>query len=163
VDCGSDVAFDITGPITVAAWINVSVFDTGHQTVVAKGDSTWKLHRDYGNNTIRFDCAGLRVLGNGWSALPGSKNVNDARWHHLVAVYDGTKMYLYMDGELDVSTSAAGSIETNDMPVFIGANSKASGRGWKGLIDDVRIYNYALSEAEVKALYSNQGPEGVEN
>jgi hypothetical protein len=162
VDCGSDVAFDITGPITIAAWISVRVFDTGHQTVVTKGDSAWRLHRDYGKNGISFACSGLSVLGYTWSALPGRKSVNDARWHHLVSVYDGTEMYLYVDAELDASSIATGNIKTNDMPVFIGANSEAAGRDWKGLIDDVRIYNYALSETEIRSLYEGDEPSSKE-
>jgi serine/threonine protein kinase/tetratricopeptide (TPR) repeat protein len=163
VDCGSDTAFDITGPITVAAWINVGVFDAGHQTVIAKGDRAWRLHRDFGNDTMSFDCPGLSVLGNGWSSLPGTTIANDARWHHFVGVYDGTMIYLYVDGELDASSTATGRLRTDGAPVFIGANSQVAERGWKGMIDDVRIYDYALSEVEIKALYAGRGTKIAED
>jgi hypothetical protein len=53
---------------------------------------------------------------------------------------------------LDVKSKAAGTINTNDYPVYIGENAEQTGRFWNGLIDDVRIYNYALSEDEIKAL-----------
>jgi hypothetical protein len=69
-------------------------------------------------------------------------------------VYDGEKMYLYIDAVLDVSQAASGGIGTNDQPVYIGENSEMAQRFWNGLIDEVRIYNCALDEGRIKALYS---------
>jgi hypothetical protein len=67
---------------------------------------------------------------------------------------------LYVDGVLDSSAPAQGSILRSHYPVYIGENaqlfaSKAEQRkrGWNGLIDDVRIYDCALSEAQVKDLF----------
>jgi hypothetical protein len=66
-------------------------------------------------------------------------------------------MFLYVDGELDNSAEATGRINTNSWKVLIGENAERKGRFWNGLIDDVRIYSYALSEAEIKALYAGNG------
>jgi len=85
--------------------------------------------------------------------MRGSNIISDAKWHHVVATYDGTRMSLYIDGELLASESATGNISVNDEPVYIGADPEKPGREWNGLIDDVRIYSYALSEAEIKSLY----------
>jgi len=159
VDCGDDVAFDITGPITITAWINVHAFDIAHQAIVTKGDTAWMLDRNFGYDSIRLVCADTTALGHGWGAIPGRSNVNDGHWHHVVGVYDRTTMSLYVDGELDAYTTAYGKTSTNDMPVFIGANSEAPERKWKGLIDDVRIYNYALSQAEVRAICNDEETE----
>ena len=65
-----------------------------------------------------------------------------------------------MDGEAELvtSVSATGSIDTNGWEVLIGGNAQQTGRKWNGLIDDVRIYSYALTEAEIKALYAGDGP-----
>jgi len=57
---------------------------------------------------------------------------------------------------VDVSQPASGAIATNDHPVFIGENVEMNNRFWNGLIDDVRVYNYALSEGRITALY-NEG------
>lgn len=81
-------------------------------------------------------------------------NVNDGKWHHISGVYDGSKMYLYVDGALDNDGSATGTIGTNNQPVYIGENSEMPGREWNGLMDDVRIYNSALDPNEIKALAS---------
>ena len=64
-------------------------------------------------------------------------------------------MYLIIDGELDSSQSASGRIDSNNAPVYIGNNAERNARFWNGLIDDVRVYNYALTKEEVEA-FSNQ-------
>jgi len=84
-------------------------------------------------------------------------NVKDGRWHHVAGVYDGQKLYLYVDGKLDNSLQASGLISRNNHPVYIGENSEQKRRVWKGLIDDVRIYSYALSADEAKELCESGG------
>ena len=83
---------------------------------------------NYGDNEMEFGCTGVSILGHEWNALRGTKTVNDAQWHHVVGVYDGRQMYLYSDGELEISANARGNLGINDDPVFIGANSSRSGR-----------------------------------
>ncbi len=64
-------------------------------------------------------------------------------------------MYIIIDGNEDSSQPASGRINTNNAPVYIGENSENTGRFWNGMIDDVRVYNYALTKEEVEA-FSNQ-------
>jgi len=153
VDFGNDPAFNITGAITISAWIKVHKFDKQWVAIITKGNSAWRLARERDQNSLQFCC------GPGASRLvQGRMDVDDGQWHHVVGVYDGTRICLYVDGELDVSASATGSIDTNSEPVYIGENSEAQGRFWDGLIDDVHVYSYALSETEVKELYAGRGP-----
>jgi hypothetical protein len=56
-----------------------------------------------------------------------------------------------LDGKLAHAELVQGNIATNNSPVVIGGN-------WNGLIDDVRIYSYALSAEEVKGLYEGKEP-----
>jgi len=160
VDCGKDSAFDITDEITVEGWIKVNMFDKTWQAIVAKGDSSWRLHRHMEWDSVVFAFSpwpGTHV----WTS--GDISVNDGQWHHVVGVYDGTKTYQYVDGRLDVSAEATGRINTNSWEVLIGENAEQPGREWNGLMDDVRIYSYALSEAEIKALYAGKGPGPTEH
>lgn len=155
VDMGKDPSFDITNQITVSAWIKVSAFDKDWQTIIAKGDRAWRLQRNWGESTLEFACSGLVVPGTDWGKIFGKTNVNDGHWHHVAGVYDQEKIYLYIDGSLDASAAAPGTIRVNDEPVFIGENSQMTDRFWNGMIDDVRIYNYALSAEEISAITQN--------
>lgn len=155
VKVANESRFDIAREITIATWIKVNRFDKDWQAIVTKGDSAWRLQRNQSKDSLEFACSGLKVPSNSpYGGLYGQKGVNDGQWHHVVGVYDGDKMYLYVDGVLDASQAASGGIDTNDQPVYIGENSEMAKRFWNGLIDDVRIYNYALDEGRVKALYS---------
>jgi hypothetical protein len=130
----------------------VSTFNRDHQAIVGKGNSAWRLQRNRKGFNVSFCCTGLAVPEDAWSAARGTTNVNDGNWHHIVGVYDATQMYLYIDGELNVSARAGGRININDEPVCIGANSEKQEREWNGLIDDVRIYNYGLTQEEVRSV-----------
>ncbi len=147
VDLGTSPSFDIADRITVAAWIKVNAFDVDWQTIISKGDVAWRLSRSQGDN-LHFACTGL------WPEwVHGTANVNDGQWHHAAGVYDGATLRLYVDGRLDVSVATAGRINVCEYPVTIGENLEEPQRAWNGAIDEVRLYNYALSEIEVKALY----------
>jgi hypothetical protein len=152
IDFGTNLIPDITGQITVTAWIKVNEFNYDYTAIITKGDSAWRLQRDQATDHLEFACTGLDVPNMQWSNVLGNINVNDGQWHHAAGVYDGEMLYLYVDGKLDASSKAAGTINTNDYPVYIGENAEQTGRFWNGLIDDVRIYNYALSEDKIKAL-----------
>jgi hypothetical protein len=155
VDFGNDQKFDITGQITISAWIKVDVFDKDWQTIIAKGDSSWRLQRDAGNSALEFACTGLPVPGTRWSAIHGTVEVNDGQWHHVAGTYDGSQICLYVDGTLDVSANTTGSININEQSVYIGENAEKPERFWNGLIDDVRIYSYALNADEIVAAAEN--------
>jgi hypothetical protein len=157
VHLGNESNFDFTGDVTVAAWIKVNRFDREWQAIVTKGDSAWRIQRHQDTAAIEFACTGLQIpSGSPYGGLYGNKAVNDGKWHHVAGVYDGEKMYIYIDGIVDVSQPATGAIATNDHPVYIGENAEMTERFWNGLIDDVRVYNYALSEGRIVALF-NEG------
>lgn len=161
VDCGGgknegdpNTWADITDEITVAAWIKGPFRGHGRKrrhTIISKGDKTWKLVL-WKTYKIIWECEGLTET-NRFQAYVDTYNHGDYKWHHVAGVYDGSKLYIYFDGELSASTPASGSIKTNDQPVYIGGNAENPGREWKGLIDEVAIFDHALSEDEITQLY----------
>ncbi len=155
VDIGTHPEFDITSQVTVAAWFRIRAFDKESQAIITKGDTAWRLQKNRGTHSITFGCFGLS-MADSWGATRGRTKVDDDRWHHAVGVYDGTRISLYVDGKLDASDAASGQIGTNEAPVLIGENSQRPNRFWHGLIDEVRIYSYALSEPEIVTLYQEE-------
>ncbi|MBW8039042.1 MAG: hypothetical protein FVQ85_03485 [Planctomycetes bacterium] len=149
VHCGSSPDFDITSAITVSAWIKVNDFTRDWQAILTKGDSAYRLHRNWNNNYLAFHCT---RQGGGILRADGTINVNDGAWHHAAGVYDGSQIYLYVDGVPDANQAASGAINTNAFPVMLGENAESIRRVWDGLIDDARIYNQALSAAEISDL-----------
>ena len=157
IDCGQAPEFDFSGGMTVAAWIKVREFNKTWEAIVTKGDTAWRLQRQKDTGMVTFvHNDGSEREGSLTNAvrLISKRKVDDGKWHHVVGLSDGHRAALYVDGELEDSADAK-PIAQNSTPVRIGSNSDALGRGFNGWIDDVRLYGYGLSEAEVKALYSS--------
>jgi len=154
--------FDITSRITVSAWIKVNAFNRSFQTIATKGDSAWRIQRWSNTNGIEFACTGLPH--NQYGNITGNISVNDGQWHHVAGVYDGTQIYLYIDGVLDVSLPTSGSINTNNYKVMIGENAQtrpSQNRCWNGWIDDVRVYNRGLSAVEINTVKAGGAVSGL--
>ena len=79
-------------------------------------------------------------------------------WYHIVAVADGERIYLYLNGELKgsrvITDYIKNTLTPNDAPVIIGRRTVGAGPSFNGLIDEVRIYNRALKAAEIQKLYA---------
>ncbi|MFZ0034624.1 MAG: LamG-like jellyroll fold domain-containing protein [Sedimentisphaerales bacterium] len=149
VNCGNGASLNITAKITLAAWVKTR--DTGDgqfNPYIAKGDYGYELR----NNTNTEMAFSIRGSDGAWhltySATSGFNNV----WHHVAGTYDGSNLRLYIDGVLKFTLAYVGSIATNTYPVNIGRNSEQTTRLYNGVIDDARIYNRALSTAEIAQL-----------
>ena len=139
------------GGITVAAWINTS--NPEGRSIVGK---------QFGGGLEDSYLLWYNV-GTLWFTLfPfGSASVNApiptlGTWHHVAGTWDGATIRLYVDGSQVASQVFAGPNQYDDSPVVIGADNDSADDvpddGWDGLIDDVRIYNRALSQDELREL-----------
>jgi len=147
IDCGLDPKFDITDQITFTYWIQVRAFDKQWNTVLSRGDDSWRSSRADLNSFMEAAVGG--TTGN---YTYGVTPVDDGQWHHVGWVYDGTMNYLYVDGEVDATEENSGQITVSSYPLYIGDNSQATGRYWNGLIDDVMIFNRGLSQEEIQQI-----------
>jgi len=156
VNCGQDASLDTTEAITVEGWCKRTGSTTG--TLAGRYDHAdiakraWSI-RWVSNNYVYFNIGGFSV----YSPLP----VSDRDWHHFVGTYDRTDIKFYVDGVLKHSAEVTDAILTPAVDVLIGAGyNSAPSLGWPfpGLIDEVRIYNRAITADEVTYSYnSGQG------
>jgi serine/threonine protein kinase len=139
---------------TVSTWVSSPV-------APATGGPTGPVHRDR-NYQINWDhpdlpgTAALNVGGTWYAATLGPLAANT--WYHLVATYDGRTLLAYRDGVLIASNNApSGEPSPEAASLTLGAHATGL-QCFRGTIDDVRIYNYALTADEVQALYASGGP-----
>jgi hypothetical protein len=146
VNCGNSPALTITDQITVACWIKVAAFSKSWETILAKGDDSYRMSRgpEFGDS-IHFGCNGP-TGGN----LNATTIVTDDTWHHVALVYDGSNKIIYIDSVEDARLASTGPIDISSYSLYIGENSQATGRHLTGLVDNVRIYNKALTPAEIQ-------------
>ena len=91
----------------------------------------------------------------GETCLSSIQQFNANTWYHVAGTYDGATMKLYINGQLENSTPKTGNIFVSDSNWCIGAFNYAGVAYFNGLIDDVRVYNTALSAAEIQQLYQS--------
>ncbi len=151
VQIADKAAFDFGGQVTIACWVNIRSVPNEYTAIVTKGDSSWRLSTAQRQRKFHASV-------NDWNQfmMDGSTTVNANQWHHVATVYNGKEMRIYVDGKLDATKAWKGGIAKNNFDVLIGENAEQKGRSFDGLIDDVRIYNYALKEVDIMALY-NEG------
>jgi len=143
-----------TDRITIELWLkaNQLTANSDWESVVSKGNAAWEIQ-----TSARVKAAFFYLGGPNPSHVDGSRNVNDGQWHHVAAVYDGTHIFLYVDGTLDASTPATGRITPNNYPMGVGYNAQGvSGHPayfFDGLVDEVSLYDRALSAREIAAIY----------
>ena len=114
--------------------------------LVGKGDSAWAIERRASGGQVSFTTFAPQSDG-----LVSTSSLADGQWHHVAAVYDGARKFLFVDGVLEASKAYAGTIRTNDLPVQLGLNAEFPQGQYDGRLDDLRIYDRALSGDEVRA------------
>ncbi|MEM1951544.1 MAG: phospholipase D-like domain-containing protein, partial [Candidatus Nitrosocaldus sp.] len=144
---------------SISAWFRTSSTFTNHAMIVNKGGFDTSTSRlNYGlwittNGTLR----GGFEESDGTNRFVTSPNTyNDGQWHYAVVTYDGSTLRLYVDGQQVSSLNTNGAAPATDtMPLTIGKNSSTNSRYFIGDIDEVRIYNRALTAQEVNDAYNN--------
>jgi hypothetical protein len=158
------------GEFTVAVWANGNSFgQPGNAGLVTKGFFNGEeFTLDEGSS---INPQGLRfyvrdALATGYDASSSIKLGNDSNWHFVVGVCDGANggTSLYVDGVRvggAVLPAGAGIINSASVPVMIGARAGSPTSGgnnqFRGLLNDVAVYNYALSLAQITAQYQGAG------
>ncbi len=145
---------DITGSITLAGWVRPtrnSVVEILWSKSGASGQYSYGVYRNT-TNQIVFQ---LSANGTGNTSAISSTTVLKDNMYHVVCVYDGTDMRIYINGSLAVTpVSYTGGIFNSNSDLVIGANGPKDNYFWNGTIDDVAIWSRALSAGEVSQLYA---------
>ena len=103
-----------------------------------------------GNSKVRFH---LNDQIDGTSGV-STADIEYFTWNHIVGVYDGTQIQIFLNGILRESVANTGAISIPSNPLRIGKEDRAVFPAFDGSIDDVYIYNRGLSPTEVSTLYS---------
>jgi len=161
VECGESSSLNITGGLTLEAW--VKTVNTESQYIIARDDSTTRAY--YIAMNTSGDALQMRIDSGSVNAyVRGSTAINDGNWHHVVGVYiPSTSITLYLDqstsgksAEATETSTIPSSIESGVEEVFIGQSGLLNADLiWVGEIDEAKIYNRALSTAEIAKNYKH--------
>lgn len=88
-------------------------------------------------------------------------NAPGGEWVHLAASWDGNTVNYYLNGNFEGSLNWSGSLYQSPARLMIGANSEFNNTAFKGKIDEVHLYNHAISAADARALAGVPEPASV--
>ncbi len=165
VDLNNNITADASD-FSYAVWVKSAA---GSGAIMGRGQdgsgSGWSVAVDdngtgYGFNIVRTVPSIVQVPGAG-----GGITVVLGQWQHIVVIYrQGVSITMYVNGGFDSTISDAGSVlRSSSVGVRIGGNAGGSNAYFSGVIDDVRIYNRALTETEIKTIYMSGTPRIVVN
>jgi N-acetylneuraminic acid mutarotase len=148
VSVADAASLDLTTGMTLEAWVRPSA-NTGWRTVLLKERPGQLAYALFGSTDTNRPSGEIAL--NPWNQQTrGTTQLPLNTWTHLAVTYDGAVIRLYVNGALNSSLGASGSITTSGDPLRIGGNT-VWGEYFAGLIDEVRVYNRALSAAEITA------------
>jgi hypothetical protein len=143
--------------MTVSAWIKAETWtpESWRGCIVSKDD--WERGRHgyalrCGDNG-RLSC--VISTGTGWPDAVSNAVMHTGHWYHVAGTYDGGNIKVYINGIESGSASASGPIDGSSYDLNIGRGTYAKDRLFHGMIDDVRLFNYALSPEGIAIVYED--------
>jgi len=152
----NNTAFDLgTGDFTIQFWANLNQIPGNPQILIEKfsGQSGpgWTFYLASGSSPFQF------YSNNGSVFTSAAVSATAGQWQEYVVARSGNVLDLYFGGALVSSTAIAGTLGAAPDPLLIGSRDAADGRNFtmNGLVDNVAIWNRALSPAEIAETYNN--------
>jgi uncharacterized repeat protein (TIGR01451 family) len=144
------------GPFTAEAWVRVTDVNAGVQGIINRDfrnddreARSWKLGLDSDGRTLILD---VFTDDTNYESAVSSKLLVEGQWHHVAGVFDGTNLIVYVDGiQTGEQPLGASTWQETDAHLRIGTDACCiDDRDFKGDVDQVRIWNTALSASEIR-------------
>jgi hypothetical protein len=147
VSVADSTSLDLTTGMTIEAWVYPTATKTNWATLVMKERPSGLAYVLYGSSPQNQPNAYLFTTTEQGVTAPNALPLNT--WTHVAASYDGTKLRIFINGTEAASTFVSGNITVSGGALRIGGNS-VWGEYFIGKIDEIRIYNQALTQAQIQ-------------
>ncbi|HEY7118821.1 MAG TPA: Ig-like domain-containing protein [Tepidisphaeraceae bacterium] len=148
VTVADSASLHLTNGMTLEAWVNPTSL-TGWETAIMKERPAGLAYALYTSDNTSKPPAGYLNKGGADVSAVGTTNLSLNTWTHLALTYNGSTLRLYVNGTQVRSKNVSGNIVSSTGALRIGGNS-SWGEYFAGQLDEIRIYNRALSQAEVQ-------------
>jgi hypothetical protein len=152
VDVPDSASLDITGSVTVSAWVYADGLGGTYHTIAIKEDasavSNYSLALDNGS-LLDFAFA----VGGNYHEILSNAALSTGQWYFVAATYNSSEVRLYINGALDSVTPETGTMAVNNEDLLIGDSRVGGNEPWNGKLDEIRISNSARTGDWIKAEY----------
>jgi len=154
INFGTGASLDGPTDFSVTAWIKTAMTSNG--AIIQQRNGGW--NGEYRLMVMGSGVLNLMVYGGGYQfdGFETTATVNDGQWHHVAAGRSGTTGFIYIDGVLEATTEGTLVNLDDTIEVAVGQDIRDSVSPFDGIIDEVRIYDAALSEAEIWSVMTLQ-------
>jgi photosystem II stability/assembly factor-like uncharacterized protein len=154
VDCGDGPSLNITDEVTVMAWIKLTGQAPDRKIAGNQDDITGGYKFGVYSNMLEFEIRTADNVAFLNRSIGGGTILEQDVYHHVVGVYSYQGGYIrtYVDGVLDRELSTTAELGTSTGTFKIGREPFSDSYFWLGLMDDVRVYNRALTQDEIWAI-----------
>ncbi len=163
IDAGNPADLQITGALTLSAWIKTINTSTTPGMIIGKDTLAPSQERCFAMYRYLSKARFFISKSGSLSTVESTSAINDGNWHHIVAINDGTDLKMYVDGVLEETNSGGGgTIDNGNSPFNIGrrVGSITSNNNWfNGSISNVASFNSALTASQVSTLFNFGTPE----
>ncbi|HEY0428438.1 MAG TPA: LamG domain-containing protein, partial [Pyrinomonadaceae bacterium] len=162
VNVADSPALRLLNALTIDAWINPTAPGAPDNPILVKGDLSSAGSQPYSilfvNAAINDNRIIFRVGNNStFDSLISNANIPLNAYTHIAVTYDGVTMTLYINGVFDASkTTSIGTLNQNPLPLAIGGGAA----DFNGAVDELSIYNRALSASDIQLIFNNSSPSG---
>ena len=146
VNIPNSVSLQLSGGMTLEAWVDPTSVTSAWRDVLYKGNDNYYLEATSSPGGVP---GGGGIVGGGYGEVYGPTKLTANSWAYLSLTYDGTALRLYVNGSLVSTTAKTGTLATSTNQLQIGGDS-LYGQYFNGLIDEVRVYNTALSAGQIQ-------------
>ena len=142
---------DLTSELAITSWIRLDSYGPDSLNSIFSKDENYEFHiNSSGQIFWWWQTSGSPRRTRSFDS--GAATITLGNWHHVAIVYSQSRQSIYLDGvEVAYQTYSGEVLATNSDPLEIGADQGITGRRWRGMIDEVKLYDRALSGAEVVA------------
>lgn len=164
IDLGQAFGTNVQSELTLSCWIKPTLSSDGWQGVITHEGlnyNTFTLYINPQYKKIGFKTTGTAPSWYQWFEVAGVNSIWDGNWHNLTVTFNGSQKVIYVDGIIIKTVVSTGQIESGlGYKLFLGAASKElpSTSLYKGVMDEVRIYNSALNSTQVLDLFNLSNP-----
>jgi hypothetical protein len=136
---------DLTSGMTLMAWVSPTGGLSGWRNIIKKEVDSYFLNA----HTPSGGPGGGGTIGSCCPVISAGPALVLNTWTHVALTYDGSALRLYRNGTLVATQAATGTIQPSALPLRIGGDA-VYGEHVQGRIDEVRIYNRALTASEIQ-------------
>jgi hypothetical protein len=144
---------NLTGNITISAWFNTKSLNPWGTIIDCRVSTNNGLGIEH-NDKISFTTS----IGTTYKFLYANHQLKTNTWVHVVAVFNGSEKLIFINGNLDNTQSSVSMLSTTEPWVFGDRGVVPSGPGnyFKGELDDIAIWNRALTDTEISKIYKGE-------